>query len=206
MHTMMMSKMFQDMIDDDNSTEPVKEMLGDEYDSVVEKVKTLLKGNEVTISIPGFDKLKDQLAKDKEDSLKLNFNDAKKMSEQMGKMMNVTGNEYAVAALNFVQQAAAANLRFSSMHISMYEGAYKVAWNLEGIKFFNTVASAAKEAGTEKLVYGDKKAEEYKIPGVQSSEQIEEIKELGKDESGALAKTCHTVVLAIAVALMGWTM
>merc|ERR1719220_981390 len=128
----------------------------------------------------------------------MTFNEAKAEFEELVEAINMTGNEYAVAALNLVQQAAAANLRFSSASVSMFGGAVKVAWTLEGMTFFNTVANAAQEAGAEKLIYGSKKPEEYNIPGVQSKEQIEEIAELGKNGAGAFAKCCHAVALAIA--------
>jgi len=200
----MLSGMFEAFTSKEESVAPVKAMLGDDYESVIEKLKTMLKGNEVTISVPGFDKMKEQMAKDKEDGKEqMTFNEAKAQFEEQSKAMSMTGNEYAVAALNLVQQAAAANLRFSSATVSMYDGAVKVAWTLDGIPFFNTLAHAAEETGADKLIYGSKKAEEYKIPGVQSEEQIVEIKELGKkDDSGAFANSCHALVLAMVVALM----
>merc|ERR1719220_2563952 len=127
----------------------------------------------------------------------MTFNEAKAEFEELVEAINMTGNEYAVAALNLVQQAAACNLRFSSTSVSMFGGAVKVAWTLEGFTIFNIAGNAAQAAGAEKLVYGDKKPEDYKIPGVQSKEQIEELA-----KSGASAKSYHVVALAMVAALM----
>jgi len=197
----MLSDKFEEITSHEETMAPVKEILGDDYESTIAKLKTMLKGNEVTIKVPGFDKMKEQM----NGTGDITFNEAKAKFEETSKAINATGNEYAVVALNLVQQAAAANLRFSSASISMYGGAVEVAWTMEGMTIFNIVANAAQEAGAEKLVYGSKKPEEYKIPGVQSKEQIEAIKELGqKGGAGAFAKSCHAVALAIAAALMNW--
>merc|ERR1719323_1384070 len=126
----------------------------------------------------------------------MTFNEAK---AQFSKVENMTGNPFAVIALNLVQQAAAANLRFSSASVSMFGGAVKVAWTLEGMTFFNTVANAATGVGADKAIYGDKKPEDYNIPGVLSEEQIAELA-----KSGASAKSCHAVAWAMVAALMKW--
>jgi len=195
----MLSGMLEGITSDEQAMAPVKEMLGDEYESVIEKLKTMLQGNEVTISVPGFDQMKEQL----NESMGMTFNDTKAQFEELSQAISMTGNEYAVAALNLVQQAAAANLRFSSASVSMFAGAVEVAWTMEGMTLFNIIGDAAEEAGAEELVYGSKKPEEYNIPGVVSDEQIEEIAELG---SGAFAKSCHSVALAVAAALMNWVL
>jgi hypothetical protein len=195
----MLSGIFEGLTSNETSMAPVKDIFGDDYESVIEKLKNMLKGNEVTIKVPGFDKMKEQM----EGTGDITFNETKAQFENTSKALNMSGNEYAVVALNLVQQAAAANLRFSSASVSMFGGAVKAAWTLEGMTFFNTVANAAQEAGAEQLIYGSKKPEDYNIPGVQSKEQIEKIAELGKNGAGVFAK-CHAVALVIVAALMNW--
>jgi len=194
----MLSGQFEQITSDEETMAPVKAIFGDDYETVIEKLKNVLKGNEETIPIPGFDKIKEQLAEDNP-AAALTFNEAKAGFEEASKAVAATGNPYAVAVLNLVQQAAAANLRFSSTSVSMFGGAVKVEWTLQGMTFFNIVANAAQGAGADKLIYGDKKPEDYNIPGVVSEAEIEKI-----GRSGAFAKSCHVVALAMVAALMNW--
>lgn len=194
-----MANKFEEMVANETAMEPVKGILGADYQSVIEKVRTMLKGNVVTIPVPGFDKMKEQMAQNP--AANMTFGQVKTAFEGVSKQVNLTGMPHAVAALNLIQQAAAANLRFSSMSVSMYGGAVKVAWTWQGLTLFNTVARAAQGAGAEQLVYGDKKPEEYNIPGVISEGKIEEIA-----KSGAFTKSFRTLALAMVAALMSWVM
>jgi len=188
---------------------------------LLSKVGDALNGKPQEVTIPGFDKMKQQMS--------AQHPELQKTYEGMQQEIEVLKSEIpvlltdeekkqkAVAAVNLLEQMAAADLRLSEVSCSLFSGSIRLVYAVESYPLFGTMAKTVKATGVQKSVYGEKKPEEYGILGVESEEAIQAIHKESEEaveseeaiqamHNAAFAAMRPSAVLGVLVLIAGWAM